>query len=130
MKELLSLLNNIHPLSPALHQYLSQKLKTTTIEKKQFLLQAGQVNRHIYFIRKGLLRCYYIQNEQEVCSKFLKEGDIIVSASSFFLQKESYESIQALENAVLWSVCYDELQYIYKNFHEFNTIGRVLSIKS
>ncbi len=130
MKELLSLLNNIHPLSPALHQYLSQKLKTTTIAKKQFLLQAGQISRHIYFIKKGLLRCYYFQNDLEVCSKFLKEGDIIVSASSFFLQKESFESIQALENAVLWSICYDELQYIYKNFPEFNVIARVLSIKS
>lgn len=124
------MLNNIHPLSPGLHQYLSQKLKSTTIAKKAFLLRPGQVSRHIYFIRTGLLRCYYIQNKQEVCSKFLKEGDIIVSASSFFLQKESYEAVQALENAVLWSISYDELQYIYKSFPEFNVIARVLSIKS
>src|SRR4030095_12099901 len=130
MKELLSLLNNIHPLSSELHQYLSQQLKTTTIDKKQFLLQAGQINRHIYFIKKGLLRCYYIHDQQEVCSKFLKEGDIIVSANSFFLQKESYESIQAIEDSVLWHICYDELQYIYRNFPEFNIIARVLSIKS
>ena len=130
MKELLSLLNNIHPLSQELHQYLSQHLKTTTIDKKQFLLQAGQINRHIYFIKKGLLRCYYIHDQQEVCSKFLKEGDIIVSANSFFLQKESYESIQAIEDSVLWHICYDELQYIYRNFPEFNIIARVLSIKS
>jgi len=130
MKELLSLLNNIHSLSPALQQYLSQTLKTTTIDKKQFLLQAGQVNRHIYFIKKGLLRCYYIHDEQEVCSKFLKEGDIIVSATSFFLQKESHEFIQAIENSTLWYVCYDELQHIYKRYTEFNVIARVLSIKS
>ena len=130
MKELLSLLNNIHSLSPALHQYLSQNLKTRTIDKKQFLLTAGQISRHIYFIKKGLLRCYYIHDEQEVCSKFLKEGDIIVSASSFFLQKESIEFIQAIEDSTLWFICYDELQYIYKHFPEFNVIGRVLSIKS
>ena len=54
MKELLSLLNNIHSLSPALHQYLSQNLKTTTIDKKQFLLTAGQISRHIYFIKEGI----------------------------------------------------------------------------
>ncbi|HEX3166320.1 MAG TPA: cyclic nucleotide-binding domain-containing protein, partial [Chitinophagaceae bacterium] len=120
MKELLSLLNNIHSLSPALHQYLSQILKSTTIDKKQFLLTAGQMSRHIYFIKKGLLRCYYIHDEQEVCSKFLKEGDIIVSASSFFLQKDSIEFIQAIEDSTLWFICYDELQYIYKHFPEFN----------
>jgi CRP-like cAMP-binding protein len=130
MKELLSLLNNIHSLSPALHQYLSKTLRSTTIDKKQFLLTTGQISRHIYFIKKGLLRCYYIHDEQEVCSKFLKEGDIIVSASSFFLQKESIEFIQAIEDSTLWFICYDELQYIYKHFPEFNVIGRVLSIKS
>ncbi|HEV8270253.1 MAG TPA: Crp/Fnr family transcriptional regulator [Chitinophagaceae bacterium] len=130
MKELLSLLNNIHSLSPALHLYLSQNLKSTNIEKKQFLLQAGQINRHIYFIKKGLLRCYYIHDEQEVCSKFLKEGDIIVSATSFFLQKESHEFIQAIENSTLWYICYDELQHIYRHYPEFNVIARVLSIKS
>jgi len=130
MKELLSLLHNIHPLSAGLHQYLSQNLKTATVDKKQFLLQAGMIGRHIYFVKKGLLRCYYIQDDQEVSSKFLKEGDIIVSASSFFLQKESLESIQAIEDSLVWFICYDELQFIYKHFSEFNTIARVLSIKS
>jgi CRP-like cAMP-binding protein len=130
MKEILLLLNNIHPLSAALHQYLTEKLKTATVPKKEFLLHAGQISRHIYFIKKGLLRCYYIHDEQEVCSKFMKEGDIIVSASSFFLQKESHEFIQAIEDSVLWYLCYDELQHIYKNYPEFNVIARVLSIKS
>jgi CRP/FNR family transcriptional regulator, anaerobic regulatory protein len=130
MKELLSLLNNICPLSLPLQQYLSENLKTSSIHKKEFLLQAGQVCRHIYFIKRGLLRCYYMQDGHEVCSKFLKEGDIIVSASSFFLQRESHESIQAIENSVLWYICYDELQYIYKNFPEFNSIARVLTTKS
>jgi len=129
MKELLSLLNEIHPVSPALHQYLSQNLKSLAVEKKQFLLSAGQISRHIYFVSKGLLRCYYIQDEQEVCSNFLREGDI-VSASSFFLQNESHEYIQAIESSALWYLYFDELQYIYKNFPEFNVIARVLSIKS
>jgi CRP-like cAMP-binding protein len=130
VKELLALLNNITTLSPSLQQYLSETLKTISLNKKEYLLQAGNVCRHIWFIRKGLLRCYYIQDEQEICSKFLKEGDIIVSASSFFLQRESHEFIQAIENATLWYICYDELQYIYNNFPEFNTIARVLTTKS
>ncbi len=87
-------------------------------------------SRHIYFVKKGLVRSYYIQGEQEISSKFMKEGDIIVSASSFFLQKESYEFIQAIEDSQLLSLCYDELQFIYKNFTEFNIISRVLTTKS
>lgn len=130
MKELLLLLNNIHPLSPSLQQYLNDKLKSRTVHKKEYILEAGHVSRHIYFIRKGLLRCYYMEGGQEVCSKFLKEGDIVVSASSFFLQRESVEYIQALEEAILWYLCFDELQYVYKHFPEFNTISRVITTKS
>ena len=91
---------------------------------------AGHISRRIYFIKKGLLRCYHIDNGQEVCSKFLKEGDIIVSASSFFLQKESNEFIQAIENSVVWYICYDELQHMYKHFPECNIIARILISKS
>ena len=130
MKELLSLLNTIYPLSPALTRYLTEKLKNKLLGKKEYLLQAGQISRHIYFIKKGLFRCYYLQNEDEVCAKFLKEGDIVVSATSFFLQKESVEFIQAIEESTVWYLCYDELQFIYANFPEFNHIARQLSIKS
>jgi CRP/FNR family transcriptional regulator, anaerobic regulatory protein len=130
MKELLSLLNTIHPLSPALVKYLTEKLKVKVLTKKTFLLEAGHISRHIYFIKKGLFRCYYIQNDEEVCAKFLKEGDIVVSANSFFLQKDSTEYIQAIEDSTVWYICYEELQYLYTNFPEFNNIARQLSIKS
>lgn len=130
MKELLSLLNSICPLSPALQQYLSVTLKSKTITKKEYLLTAGNISRHIYFIKKGLFRCYYSDAGQEVSSKFIREGDILVSAASFFLQQYSNESVQALEDAIVWYICYDELQYIYKNFPEFNTIATTITTKS
>lgn len=130
MKELLSLLSNIQHLSPALRRYLSEKINSGQVARKGYLLQAGNVCRQVWFIKKGLLRCYYLSGGREVCTKFIKEGDIIVSAASFFLQKESVEFIQAIEESWLYSICFDELQYIHKNFLEFNTISRVLAVKS
>lgn len=130
MKELLSLLNSIATLSPALISYLSEKLKSKPVSKKEHLLLSGNISRHIYFIKKGLLRCYYRENEQEVCSKFMKEGDILVSAASFFLQQQSNESIQAIEDSVVWYICYDELQHCYSNFPEFNRVATILTTKS
>ena len=130
MKELLSLLGNIYPLSPPLHKYLAEKIKTRTITKKFMLLEAGTISRHIYFINEGLLRCYYIEYGQEICSKFMKEGDFLVSGSSFFLRQKSHEYIQAIENCQLCSLCYDELQFMYKHFPEINIISRTILTKS
>lgn len=130
MKELLSLLNSIYPLSPALNQYLTDKLKSKPVAKKEYLLLSGNISRHIYFIKKGLLRIYYIDSENEISFKFMKEGDILVSAASFFLQQQSNEYIQAIEDSVVWYICYDELQYAYNNFPEFNRITNILTTKS
>lgn len=130
MKELLSLLHNIHPLSPELYSYLAGHLQTEQVKARQHLLQAGQVCRRMWFLKKGLLRCYHLVGEQQVCSKFMKEGDIIVAAPSFFLQLPGDECIETIEDSTVASICFSELQYIYQHFPEFNTIARVLTTKS
>jgi CRP-like cAMP-binding protein len=99
------------------------------IPKKHFLLKPGHICYNIYFVQQGLVRCFYIKNEKEVSSWFLKEGDVIVSVDSFFTQTVSYESIQALEDCVLHYISYTDLQYAYLHFPEFNFIGRILTEK-
>lgn len=117
-------------LSDSLKAHLATVIKLKKISKKDYLLKAGHVCRNICFVEKGLLRCFYhIREETEVSSSFMKEGDVIISIESFFGQKESYESIQALEDCTLHYINYPEIQYIYRNFPEFNFIGRVLTEK-
>lgn len=129
MEELLHYLNAIYPLSNALQHHLASILKTKNIPRKGILLKAGHVCRSIYFIEKGMLRCFYVNNGNEVCSWFMNEGNLIVSVESFFMQKESYESIQALEDSTLLYIEYTELQHVYHTFPEFNFIARVLTEK-
>ena len=79
------------------------------------------------FHKKGLIRCFYHKGDQEISSWFMKEGDFIISVESFFSQKESYESVQALEECEVYSIEYPALQSLYKLFPEFNIIGRILT---
>ena len=130
MKDLLSLLHNIHPLSAGLQQYLTDKIKTRQLTRKETILQVGHLSRHIYFIHKGLLRSFYYEDGHEISSAFMLEGDILVSAQSFFQQTESIESIQAIEESRLSYICYDELQFIFKHFKEADNIGRILMTRN
>jgi len=127
MNNLIEFLHSIHPLSPQLRQHLLAILKEHELAKKSFFLKKGQICGHIGFVEKGLLRCYYEHHDKEVCSWFMKEGDVIISVESFFKQLRSYENIQALEDCIIHSISYDELQYVYQYFPEFNFIGRVLT---
>jgi CRP-like cAMP-binding protein len=126
MEQLLQFLDMVYPLSTDLRAYLVKTLQTKTLRKKEYILKAGQICRHIYFIKKGILRCYYEKENTEVCSWFMKEADVIASIESFFRQAPSYEYIQALEDCELHYISYDDLQFIYNNYPEFNFTGRVL----
>ena len=129
MNELLDYLETMHPLSPGLRQQLVNILQLKVLNKKEYLLRAGQVSNKIYFIEKGIVRCYYTKYDKEISSWFMKEGDMIISVESFFTQKPSYESIQALEDCVLHSIRYDELQCLFREYPELNYIARLFTEK-
>ena len=116
-------------MSEELQGHLDRTVQIRSVPRGNYILRAGHVSRHIHYIREGLLRSYYVRGNTEICSGFMKEGDIIASTESFYEQKESCESIQALEDCTLYYIDHNELQYIYRQFPEFNFIGRVLTEK-
>jgi CRP/FNR family transcriptional regulator, anaerobic regulatory protein len=126
MDTLLQFLSTIYPLSTSLQEHLYGILKQRRLSKKEYLLRAGHVCRNICFISNGLLRCFYLKDDQEVSAWFMKEGDVIVSVESFFYQKESYESIQAIEDCELYCIEHGQLEQIYRTYPEFNFVARVL----
>lgn len=129
METLMYFLSSIYPISEELTSHLVQTLKYRQIKKKDYLLTAGQVSRHVYFILKGLLRCFYVKNDIEVSSWFMKEQDVVFSIESFYSQTPSYESIQAIEDTEVLYITHSELETIYHTYPEFNFIGRILTIK-
>ncbi len=127
--QLFALFSSIIPLSDDLKACLNDQLEVQEIAKKSFLLKEGQVCNHIYFIEKGLVRSYYVKDGVEICSWFMKEGDVIISVNSFFKRVPSLENIQCLEDSVVYGITYEALQLLYKRFIEFNIIGRILTEK-
>jgi CRP-like cAMP-binding protein len=126
MELLFQKLNAIYPLSNGLKDYLVQNLKEKKLNRKELLLKAGRICNKICFIETGLLRCYYLKDDKEINTWFMKEGDVITSVESFFDQKPGYENIEALEDCTLYYITYKELQHAYRKFLEFNFIGREL----
>ena len=128
MSQLLLYLNSIHPMSEELQHHLSSILEHRVVHKKEFLLQEGKQCDHIYFIEKGLFRCYYTNDSaKEICSWFMRTGDVIISVESFFKRIPSWENIQALEDGTVYFINYKQLAEAYKKYPEFNFIGRVLT---
>ena len=114
-------LHSIRPLSPELEDHLSKILRFERYKKKEILLREGQVSRNIYFIWKGLVRCYYMMEDgQEVSARFMLEGHTVAPIISFFLQVESYESLIALEDCELYAMSFQDFEDTRERFVEFN----------
>jgi CRP/FNR family transcriptional regulator, anaerobic regulatory protein len=124
MDQLLQFLDSLYPLSQELQDKLVQILKSRVFPKKAFLLKAGHISSNIYFIEKGLVRCFYMVGDKSISAWFMKEGDVVVSVNSFFGQVKSSESIQALEETIVLYISYNELEGLYNRFLCFNVHGR------
>ena len=78
MEQLFALLNLLQPPPPGVLERLSSMLVRKQVKKKEFLLREGQVSSRIYFIEKGLIRAYYIEEKgEDVTTWFMKDNRIL-----------------------------------------------------
>jgi CRP-like cAMP-binding protein len=126
MIQLFKYLRNVHPISNDLRDALEDNLHAKEVDKKDFLLRAGQICSNIYFVERGLLRSYYLNDGKEISSGFSKENELCVSIESFFSQQYGIEYIQALEASYVYYINYQYYQHLLKEFPEFHAVCRIL----
>ncbi|WP_439695867.1 Crp/Fnr family transcriptional regulator [Mucilaginibacter sp. AW1-7] len=122
--------NHISPVSDAVKIRLKEYLKEERFPKKYQLLQEGQTAKKIYFIKEGFARAFYYTADGKECTAwFMGTGEFMISVFSFFTQKPAAENIELLEDSTLQSITWAQLQTLYKEFTEFNLIGRIITEK-
>jgi CRP-like cAMP-binding protein len=126
MEEILAFLNKIFPLSPACIDYLASVIQSRPVAKKEIILDFGEVNSNLYFIKKGLLRCYYMVYDKEVSDWFFWNNETVVSIGSFYQQLPSEDRIVAKEDGELYSITREQYAYTKRTFLEFGYIASEL----
>jgi CRP-like cAMP-binding protein len=125
--EMIEFLKSIYPVPEDLKKAIWSKTQLLKVRKRKHILKAGEVCHDLYFIRKGLLRCYYYTRRgKEVSTWFMWENDVCVSIPSFYRQVPGYEYIQAIEDCELICIRYEDLYELFRNYPGFNFIGREL----
>lgn len=108
-------------------QYFISQFKTKKLRKKQYLLQEGDVARYEYFVNKGCLRAYSIDEKgQEHIVQFAIEDWWISDMYSFLTQTPARLTIDALEDTELFCVDYTALENIFVRIPKFERFFRLL----
>ena len=94
------------------------------LAKGAFYLRAGEINKHVGFLDKGLVRYFVYKNEEESTFEFTKEGEFIADYQSFNNRSASLQNIQAIEDCELLIINYPDVQTIFNSTRNGNLIGR------
>lgn len=127
MDELLAYLSSFGELSVPLKSRMRTFVGRIEVPKKERILRIGEVCTQLYFVQRGFARGVMVHGEKETTSWFWRERDIMTSAQSFLQQIPSVEHIETVEDCVLLTLSYDQLQLLYNEFTEFNLIGRKIT---
>ncbi|MFD2600998.1 Crp/Fnr family transcriptional regulator [Flavobacterium suzhouense] len=99
------------------------------IKKGDFYNKQNIVCKDLGIVVKGIFRVYYYdeKTDEEKNMFFFSEGQFIVSFRSFLYQYQCVYYIEALEDAEVVYLPYDDLQNLYANHKPWERFGRILA---
>lgn len=108
-----------------------QYARPLTVKKKDHLLKEGKVCRNIYFVEKGCLRLYFINNKgTEQTTQFAIENWWLADYMSFTNQAPSQFNIQATENTELYSISHANQEKLLKTVPAMEKYFRLMLQKA
>ena len=126
LSELLNLLGGIAELDENEVELINSSFKPLTLSKGEFFLKSDEVNKHIAFLSKGLVRYFVYKDDEEATFEFTKQGEFIGDYQSFNNKTVSKQNIQAIENCELLIIDHNQIQNIFKTTKNGNLLGRVI----
>lgn len=112
-------------ISPEEFQEITPYFHIRKVVKNEFLLMEGEVCHYNYFVRRGCLRLFSIDDlGQEHTRYFAFENKFGTALTSFIQQKASIECIQALENSEVLAIRRPDFFFLVETVPALNIIYR------
>jgi len=109
-----------YPLSEAAFSMFTHIVQFKTLKKDEILLQIGEVSRRLYFVSKGAIIAFYVDDEGNTYNKnIFLERQFAGSTVSALLNIPSEFTLQAIEETVLISIDYRLYRELIDSNNEF-----------
>ena len=122
--QFINTIQNIHHLEDNLLNILMEKIEIVEFPARFKLIRAGFKANKIFFVEKGACRSYYLKDGNEITTWFTFENDFTTSFYSFISNEPSHETIELLEDSILYVLKFDELNTLTVKYPEINHLYR------
>lgn len=124
---LLEFFNMLQPLKEEVVSFARKETFTITIKRNELLDIVNHYNDCLFFVIKGFIRGYIIEDEKEITTSLNGEKCLVGQVRNPLIGKILYkEHFQAIEDTELLVVPYHLIDGLYTHFPEANALGRKL----
>lgn len=95
------------------------------LKENERLLTEGEVCKEFVFVEKGLLRHCVNNDGKEVTFFFSAENEFVCDFESFIHRTPSKKTFYALEDTVVYTISYNNMQLFYKKVSTGERFGRL-----
>lgn len=100
-----------------------------SLNKKEFLLEDGEVCDIIWFLQNGSIRHFHFKDGNEITCDISFENTFITEFNSFNTGSKSQICFQALEDSKLLLITKEKLYELYQKNSKFEQLGRKIAEK-
>ncbi|MGL4631718.1 MAG: Crp/Fnr family transcriptional regulator [Leadbetterella sp.] len=123
--ELRKHIENITPLTNEEFEYIFSHFTSKKLKKHQFLIQENDTVDHDYFVVKGLLKAYFVNNEdKEHIMQFAYEDWWITDYQAYFSQTNATLNIDCIEDVELLCLSLQNREKICADLHKIEHFFR------
>lgn len=106
-------------------------VRTTSVKKRQFIVQPNFVCSHQTYVLKGALRAYFVTDEGiDHTTQFAIEDWFISDFNSYIHQEPASLFVEALEDSIVQQMAYADVEQLCDNNPKFEKFFRLVAQKS
>ncbi|QIP14815.1 Crp/Fnr family transcriptional regulator [Spirosoma aureum] len=102
-------------------------VESVDYDKNEFLIEAGEVERYIYYIAEGMVRLSFNHDGKDISIDFVFKHNFVSAYSSFLTEQPSEFSVQALTDVQALRFSRTNLYQLYEESHPAERIGRLIA---
>ncbi|WP_052266439.1 Crp/Fnr family transcriptional regulator [Pedobacter kyungheensis] len=121
---LISIFKKFHPLNDEIERRINQHTFPVSYKKNKYLVSPVDRNKFLFLIVKGVVRGFIKDGTTEITTWIAKENEVVGTIRNLWVEGDSEEYLQALEDVDLIAIPHVLSEYLYENFTEANIVGR------
>lgn len=128
MQELLTYIQKISPLEDKTIKELQQLFRPEQLHKKDFFVKEGEYAKQIGFLKKGIIRAFFLNEKgKEYTKQFFTDSSIIGAYSSLVTKQPNKIAQQALTDCEILIANFSDIEKLYSKYHDLERLGRKIA---